>query len=83
MIFLDIIDTVFLNWCHYQVTLSINRVRTNGPPVCPKVWLPYTPDSVEKLLRDANGLCYKNKQRLCGSLKEISQQIRQHMEAIL
>ncbi len=32
---------------HY---LSINSVKTNGPTLCPFVWLPYAPESVERPL---------------------------------
>ncbi len=28
--------------------LSINFVRTNGPTLCPIVWLPYAPEYVDK-----------------------------------
>ena len=36
----------YLQIPHY---LSMNSVRTNGPTLCPFVWLPYAPESVEKL----------------------------------
>ncbi len=45
---------------HY---LSINSVRTNGPIVCPIVWLPYAPKYVDKPLREACGFVYVNKIR--------------------
>ncbi len=28
--------------------LSINSVRTNGPTLCPIIWLPYAPEYVKK-----------------------------------
>ncbi len=30
---------------HY---LSINSVRTNGPTLCPNVWLPYAPEYLDQ-----------------------------------
>ena len=42
---------VLLQDTHY---LSINSVRTNGPTLCPIVWLPYTPESVEKYLQESH-----------------------------
>ncbi len=32
-------------YTHY---LFISSVRTNGPTLCPNVWLPYAPEYVEK-----------------------------------
>ncbi len=35
-----------INWQNGY--LSINCVRTNGPTLCPIVWLPYAPEYVDK-----------------------------------
>ncbi len=41
-----------VNRYHYCLIYS---VRTNGPTLCPWLWLPYVPESVEKTLREARG----------------------------
>ncbi len=41
--------------------LSINSVRTNGLTLCPFVWLPYAPESVEKLSQRAAWPLFINK----------------------
>ncbi len=33
----------------------IYSVRTNGPTLCPWLWLPYVPEPVVKPLREAHG----------------------------
>ncbi len=40
--------------------LSINSVRSNGPTLCPYVWPPYVPESVEKLSERATWPLYTN-----------------------
>ncbi len=35
-------DVMQVNYCR------IYSVRTNGPTLCPSLWLPYVPESVEK-----------------------------------
>ncbi len=37
--------------------LSINCVRTNGPTLCPIVWLPYAPEYVDKTSQRGTWLC--------------------------
>ncbi len=37
--------------------LFINCVRTNGPTLCPIVWLPYAPEYVDKTSQRGTWLC--------------------------
>ena len=38
--------------------MSINSVRTNGPTLCPIVWLPYGPNMLKNLLERHTVLSY-------------------------
>ncbi len=70
----------------------IYSVRTNGPTLCPWLWLPYIPEPVEKPLREAHGFVlypprgskvrhlYTKQSHV--PLLEVFQQIRERMEAI-
>ncbi len=54
-----------IDWCCLKIVrshnyLSVYSVRTNGPTLCPKLWPPYVPESVEKPLGEARGFVYTN-----------------------
>ncbi len=56
--------------------LSINCVRTNGPTLCPIVWLPYAPEYVDKTPQRGTWLRFVYKcltSDLWGDLCETSQ----------